>query len=130
VAELSVRADRARQRARGWAEGANERERGGGRARRGAQKGRCGSDVAGERAVMGARPRRGNRGREVRDGLIGGDGRTERGRAGARERTSADKSGPRDRERGGSGCALGLAPIGGTRLSDVGGVRARAGGLG
>jgi hypothetical protein len=83
------------------------RERGGGRARRGAQKGRCGSDVVGERAVMGARPRRGNRGREVRDGLIGGDGRKERGRAGARERTSADKSGPRDRERGGAGASSG-----------------------
>jgi hypothetical protein len=46
------------------------------------------------------RPRRGDRGREVRDELTGGDGRVERRRAGARERTSADRSGPQDRERG------------------------------
>jgi hypothetical protein len=46
-----------------------------------------------------ARPRRGDRGREVRDELTGGDGGAERGRAGARERTSADRSGPRDKER-------------------------------
>jgi hypothetical protein len=52
-----------------------------------------------ENARTWGRPRRGDRGREVRDELTGGDGGTERGRAGARERTSADRSGPRDRER-------------------------------
>jgi hypothetical protein len=51
----------------------------------------------------------------------------ERG-AGARGRTSADSSGPRDRER--ERGAIGLAPIGGTRLSGTGGARARAQGLG
>jgi hypothetical protein len=53
-----------------------------------------------ENARSWVHPRWGDRGREVRDGLTGGDGGTERGRAGARERTSADRSGPRDRERG------------------------------
>jgi hypothetical protein len=42
--------------------------------------------------------------------------------AGARKRTSADRSGPRDRER--ERGALGLAPTGGTRLSGRGGARA------
>jgi hypothetical protein len=49
-----------------------------------------------ENARTWACPRRGDRGQEVRDELIGGDGGAERGRAGARERTSADSSGPRD----------------------------------
>ena len=43
----------------------------------------------------------GDCGREVRDELTGGDGEAERGRAGARERTRADRSGPRDRDREG-----------------------------
>jgi hypothetical protein len=63
----------------------------------------------------------GDRGREVRDGLTGGDGGTERGRAGARARTSADRSAPRcsERER-----TLRFAPTGGARLSDTRGARA------
>jgi hypothetical protein len=51
--ELSVRAGRARDRARELGRG-RKWERGGGRAGCGAQKGRGGSDVAGERAIMGA----------------------------------------------------------------------------
>jgi hypothetical protein len=97
VAELSVRAGRERGRG-GWAEGANERgevgEQGAG-LKRGA-----GARTWPENARSWARPRRGDRGREVRDGLTGGDGGTEREGAGARERNSADGTGPRDRERG------------------------------
>jgi hypothetical protein len=89
-----------RERGRGsWAEGANGRgelgEQGAG-LKRGA-----GARTWPENARSWARPRQGDRGREVRDGLTRGDGGTERGRAGARERTSADRSGPRDREREG-----------------------------
>jgi hypothetical protein len=84
-----------------------ERERGRASLAEGANgRGEVGEQGAGARTWPGnartwARPRRGDRGREVRDELIGGDGGAERGRAGARERTSADRSGPRDRERGG-----------------------------
>jgi hypothetical protein len=55
---------------------------------------------------------------------------TARERASARERTSADRYVPQDREREREGSALGFPPIGGARLSDAGGARARAGGLG
>jgi hypothetical protein len=87
--------------------------------------------VAGERAVVGASTA-GDHGREVRDELTGGDGGAERGREGARKRTNADRSGPRDRERerGGERSALGLAPTGGTRLSGIEDARAWARGLG
>jgi hypothetical protein len=51
--ELSVRAGRARERARELGRG-RKWERGGGRAGRGAQKGRGGSDVDEESAVVGA----------------------------------------------------------------------------
>jgi hypothetical protein len=89
-----------RERGRGsWAEGVNERgdvgEQGAG-LKRGA-----GARTWPKNAWSWARPRRGDRGREVRDGLTGGDGGTERERAGACERTSADMSGPQDREREG-----------------------------
>jgi hypothetical protein len=53
VVELSVRAGRARERARELGRG-RKWERGGGRAGHGAQKGCGGSDVAGERAIVGA----------------------------------------------------------------------------
>jgi hypothetical protein len=113
-----------RERGRGsWVEGANERgevgEQGAG-FKRGA-----GARMWPKNARSWERPRRGDRGREVRDGLTGGDGGTERGRAGARERTCADRSGPRDRERGRER-ALRFALIGGTRLSSRGGTRAWA----
>jgi hypothetical protein len=113
-----------RERGRGsWAKGANERgevgEQGTG-LRRGA-----GARTWPENSRSWARPRRGDRGREVRDELTGGDGGTERGRAGARERASADMSGPWERER-----ALRFAPTGGARLSGTEGARARARGLG
>jgi hypothetical protein len=49
----------------------------------------------------------------------------ERERAGAAERNGADRVGPRDRERGREG-ALRVAPTGETRLSGRGGTRARA----
>jgi hypothetical protein len=47
--------------------------------------------VAGERADVGTSTA-GDRGREVRDELTGGDGETEREGAGAREGNSADRS--------------------------------------
>jgi hypothetical protein len=53
VAELSVRASRARERVRELGKG-RKWERGGGRAARGAQKGSGVSDVAEEHVVMGA----------------------------------------------------------------------------
>jgi hypothetical protein len=55
-------------------------------------------DGAGERADVGASTAR-DRGREVRDELTSGDGRTEREGAGARERNNADKSLPPSSER-------------------------------
>jgi hypothetical protein len=94
VAGLSTRVGRARERASESDRG-HKWARGGGRAGRGAQNGRGGSDVAGARAVVGASTT-GDRGREVRDEMTGGDGGAERGRASAREKTSADRSGPRD----------------------------------
>jgi hypothetical protein len=97
VAGLSARVGTARERASESGRG-HKWARGGGRAVHEAQKGRGGSNVAEERAVVGA-SMVGDRGREVRDKLTGGDGGAERGRAGAHERTSADRSGPRDRER-------------------------------
>jgi hypothetical protein len=52
-------------------------------------------------------------------------GRRDRERGpGARGRTSADRSCPRDRERERERGAIGLAPTGGTRLSGRGGARA------
>jgi hypothetical protein len=79
--------------------------------------------VAGERTNVGA-SLSGDRGREVEDELIGGDGGTERERVGegggGRTAPTALAHGAA-RERG-----LGLAPIGGTRLSYTGGARARA----
>jgi hypothetical protein len=66
MAELSVRAGGARERARELGKG-RKWERGGGRAGRGGQKGRGGSNVAGERVVVGASTI-GDHGREVRDG--------------------------------------------------------------
>jgi hypothetical protein len=58
--------------------------------------------------------------------LIGGDGGTEREGAGAHEGNNADSSTPRCSEREREEIALGLAPTGGTRLSDKGDARARA----
>jgi hypothetical protein len=74
-----------RERGRGgWAEGANERgevgEQGAG-LKRG-----MGARMWPENARSWARPRWGDRGREVRDGLTGGDGGTERGSGCAREK--------------------------------------------
>jgi hypothetical protein len=78
------------ERGRGsWAEGTNER-------------GEVGEQGTGARTW--ARPRRGDRGREIRDRLIGGDGGSERERERARGggENGADSSGPwgRERERG------------------------------
>jgi hypothetical protein len=58
--------------------------------------------VAGERADVGASTV-GDRGREVRDELIGGDGGTEREGVGTREGNNVDRSVPlsSERERGG-----------------------------
>jgi hypothetical protein len=50
--------------------------------------------------------------------------------AGACGRTSADRSGPHNRERQRERGAIGLAPTGGTLLSGRGGTQARARGLG
>jgi hypothetical protein len=94
------------ERGRGsWAEGANER-------------GEVGEQGAGikrdtttrtwpENARSWVRPWRGDRGREVRDGLTGGDGGTKREGAGAREGNNADSSAPRcsERERGEGACS-------------------------
>jgi hypothetical protein len=120
----SSRARRARERARGFGR-VRKLERGGGRAGRGAQKRHGGADVAGEHAHVGASTA-GDRGREVRDELIGANGGTEREGAGAREGNSADRSVPpsSERERGGVS-ALRFAPTGGPRLSGTGGGRAR-----
>jgi hypothetical protein len=109
----SSRARRARERARGFGR-VRKLERGGGRAGRGAQKRHGGASTAGDR------------GREVRDELIGANGGTEREGAGAREGNSADRSVPpsSERERGGVS-ALRFAPTGGPRLSGTGGGRAR-----
>jgi hypothetical protein len=52
-----------------------------------------------ENARTWVRPRRGDRGREVRDALIGGVGGAEREGAGARESNGADRSVPRSNER-------------------------------
>jgi hypothetical protein len=84
-----------RERGRGsWAEGANER-------------GEVGKQGAGARtwpknARPWARPHRGDRGREVRDGLTGGDGGTERERELARVRETTPIARPHGaaRERG------------------------------
>jgi hypothetical protein len=123
VAGLSVRADRARERARELGRG-RKWERGGGRAGHGAQKGRGG--LGRDRITRG----RGH----IHGGEIMGErlertdrlGRWDRERgAGACGRTSADRSGPHDRERGRES-AIGLAPTCGTRLSGRGGARARA----
>jgi hypothetical protein len=65
-----------------------------------AQKGHGRTDVAGERTVVGAS----TTGRSWAGGwgrLSGGDGGTERGRVGAHEGTSADRSAPRCSEREG-----------------------------
>ena len=58
-----------------------------------------------ENARSWARPRRGDHGQEVEDELIGGDGGTERERAGAGKRNDADRSAPPSskRERGREG---------------------------
>jgi hypothetical protein len=74
-----------------------------------------------ENAQSWERSRRGDRGREVRDGLTGGDGGSERERARG-EKYDADNSGPRGRERGRER-ALRFAPKGWARLSDTGGAR-------
>jgi hypothetical protein len=81
--------------------------------------------VAGERAVVGASTA-GDRGREVRDELTGGDVGTEREREQVRARETAPTGLAHGTKREGEGSALGLAPTGGTRLSDAGGTRARA----
>jgi hypothetical protein len=52
-----------------------------------------------------------------------GHGGAERGRVGAREETSADRSAPRCSEREGGVSALRHAPTGGARLSDTRGAR-------
>jgi hypothetical protein len=88
-----------------WAEGANGRgevgEQGAG-FKRGA-----GARSWPEKARSWAHPRRGDRGREVRDELIGGVGGAERGKVGVGECNDADRSVPRSseraRERGRSG---------------------------
>ena len=56
--------------------------------------------MAGERADAGTSTA-GDRGREARDELTGGDGETEREGAGAREGNSADRSVPLSSEREG-----------------------------
>jgi hypothetical protein len=80
-----------------WAEGANGRgevgEQGTG-FKRGAR-----AQSWPETARSWARPRWGDRGREVRDELIGGVGGAERGKAGVGESNGADRSVPRSSER-------------------------------
>jgi hypothetical protein len=80
-----------------WAEGAN------GRGEVGEQgtgfKMGAGARSWLENARTWARPRRGDRGREVRDELIGGVGGAERGKAGMGESNGADRSVPRSSER-------------------------------
>jgi hypothetical protein len=67
-----------RERGQGsWAEGANERGEVG-EQDAGLKRG-AGARTWPENAQTWARPRRGDRGREVRDGLTGGDSGTERG---------------------------------------------------
>jgi hypothetical protein len=105
VAELPARVGRARERARGLGRG-RKWERRGGRAGRVAQKG-AGARTWPENARSWARPRWGDRGREVRDEMTGGDGGAERERAGAREDV-ADKPGPRGSEREGERGRAGL----------------------
>jgi hypothetical protein len=82
-----------------WAEGANERgevgEQGVGLKRGAVDR------TWPENARSWACRRRGDRGREVEDELTGGDGGTKREGTGAREGNSADRPGPRDREREG-----------------------------
>jgi hypothetical protein len=116
---------RERERGReGLAEGANERGEVGEQGtelKRGA-----GARTWPENARTWARPRWGDRGREVEDELTGGDGRTEREGAGAREGNSAIGQSHRA-ARGGEVSALRFAPTGGARLSGTGGARARAG---
>jgi hypothetical protein len=84
-----------------------------------------------ENARSWARPQWGDRGREDGDELTGGDGGTERGRAGAREGNWANRSAPQcsEREGGKRVRALRVAPTCGTRLSGRGGARARLSGL-
>jgi hypothetical protein len=100
VAELPARVGKAREGARGWAEGANER-------------GEVGEQGAGlkkgarawtwpENARTWARPRRGDRGREVEDELTGGDGGTEREKRACVREDRVNKPGPWDSEREGA----------------------------
>jgi hypothetical protein len=85
-----------------WAERERARELGKGRKweRGGGRPGR-GAWTWSENARTWAHPWRGDHGREVEDELTGGDGGTKREGAGARQGNSADRSGPRDREREG-----------------------------
>jgi hypothetical protein len=65
------------------------------------------------------RPRWGDRGREVRDGLTGGDGGSERERVRG-EKYDADSSGPQGRERGGEIGRSGLRRKAGTACQTPG----------
>jgi hypothetical protein len=94
-----MRAERERE-GEGAGQRAQMRERGGGRAGRGAQRG-AGARTWPENARTWARPRRGDRGREVRDGLTGGDGGAEREREWAWGKERHRQLGPTgQRERG------------------------------
>jgi hypothetical protein len=87
--------------------------------------GERGAGSKGAGACRGGQRTRG-RGREVRDGLTGGDRGAERERACAK-RSGADRSAPHssERERGREE-VRGLAPTGGVCLSGTEGARARA----
>jgi hypothetical protein len=82
----------------GWVEGANERGEVGEQGER--LKRDVGARTWPENARSWAHPRWGDRGREVEDGLTGGDGGTEREWARGGE-NSVDSSGPRGSEREG-----------------------------